>query len=72
MYIVVFRLLGREQDATRLDKEAESLKARFNRRFWMDDKKYFAEALDAEGLCDVISSNPAQCLWRGIIDKKIC
>jgi glycogen debranching enzyme len=66
----LFRLLGREQDAARLEKEAESLKARFNRRFWMEEKKYFAQALDAEGLCDVISSNPAQCLWTGIIDPR--
>ena len=36
----------------------------------MEDKKYFAQALDADGLCDVISSNPAQCLWTGIIDHK--
>jgi glycogen debranching enzyme len=66
----LFKLLGREQDATRLDREAEALKSRFNRRFWMEDKKYFAQALDEDGLCDVISSNPAQCLWTGIIDPK--
>ncbi len=66
----LFRLLGREKDAARLESEAEALKARFNRRFWMEDKKYFAQALDADGLCDVISSNPAQCLWTGIIDPK--
>jgi glycogen debranching enzyme len=66
----LFRLLGREKDAARLEKEAEALKNRFNRQFWMEDKKYFAEALDADGLCDVITSNPAQCLWTGIIDQK--
>jgi glycogen debranching enzyme len=66
----LLKLLGREQDATRLDREAEALKSRFNRRFWMEDKKYFAQALDADGLCDVISSNPAQCLWTGIIDGR--
>jgi glycogen debranching enzyme len=66
----LFRLLGREKDAARLETEAAALKDRFNKRFWMDDKKYFAQALDADGLCDVISSNPAQCLWTGIIDPK--
>ncbi|HEY3273314.1 MAG TPA: amylo-alpha-1,6-glucosidase [Methanocella sp.] len=66
----LFRLLGREQDAARLESEAEALRGRFNRRFWMEDRKYFAQALDASGLCDVISSNPAQCLWTGIIDPK--
>jgi glycogen debranching enzyme len=66
----IFKVLGREKDAARLEKEAEDLKERFNRRFWMEDKKYFAQALDADGICDVISSNPAQCLWTGIIDHK--
>lgn len=66
----LFRHLCRESDATRLEKEAEELKKKFNRHFWMRDKQFFAQALDAEGVCDVISSNPAQCLWTGIIDQK--
>ncbi|AKB49833.1 Glycogen debranching enzyme [Methanosarcina barkeri str. Wiesmoor] len=66
----LFRQLGRENDAARLEKEAKELKERFNRQFWMKDRQFFAQALDAEGLCDVISSNPAQCLWTGIIDQK--
>ena len=66
----LFRQLGRESDATRLEKEAEELKQRFNREFWMKDRQFFAQALDAEGVCDVISSNPAQCLWTEIIDQK--
>jgi glycogen debranching enzyme len=66
----LFRRLGRERDATRLEKEARELKERFNREFWMKDRQFFAQALDAEGVCDVISSNPAQCLWTGIIDQK--
>lgn len=66
----LFRQLGRENDAVRLEKEARELKERFNREFWMKDRQFFAQALDAEGVCDVISSNPAQCLWTGIIDQK--
>lgn len=66
----LFRQLGRESDAARLEKEAGELKERFNREFWMKDRQFFAQALDAEGVCDVISSNPAQCLWTGIIDQK--
>ncbi|WP_230628044.1 amylo-alpha-1,6-glucosidase [Methanosarcina barkeri] len=66
----LFRKLGRESEAARLEKEAGELKKRFNREFWMKDRQFFAQALDAEGLCDVISSNPAQCLWTGIIDQK--
>ena len=66
----LFRKLCRENDAVRLEKEAGELKERFNREFWMKDRQFFAQALDAEGVCDVISSNPAQCLWTGIIDQK--
>jgi glycogen debranching enzyme len=66
----LFRQLGQQSDAVRLEKEAVELKERFNREFWMKDKQFFAQALDAEGICDVISSNPAQCLWTGIIDQK--
>ncbi len=53
-----------------LRREAEELKKKFNEQFWMEDKGYFAMALDAEGKCEVVSSNPAQCLWSGIIDEK--
>ena len=66
----LFRQLGQQSDAVRLEKEAVELKERFNREFWMKDRQFFAQALDAEGICDVISSNPAQCLWTGIIDQK--
>ena len=66
----LFRKLCRENDAFRLEKEAGELKERFNREFWMKDRQFFAQALDAEGVCDVISSNPAQCLWTGIVDQK--
>lgn len=36
----------------------------------MEDKKFFAMALDEIGVCDVISSNPGHCLWSGIVDEK--
>ena len=66
----LFRRIGRKSDAARLEREAEELKERFNREFWMEDKQFFAQALDADGVCDVISSNPAQCLWTEIIDQR--
>ncbi|WP_424356806.1 glycogen debranching N-terminal domain-containing protein [Methanocella sp. MCL-LM] len=65
----LFKLIDRHDDANRLNREADDLKERFNREFWMGDRTYFAQALDAEGICDVISSNPAQCLWTGILDS---
>ena len=66
----LFRLIDRAADAGRLDREADNLKERFNRRFWMSDRNYFAQAIDADGICDVISSNPAQCLWTEILDGR--
>ncbi len=60
--------IGQHEDADRLRQDAINLRWKFNDRFWMKDKKYFAQALDKNGQCDVISSNPAQALWSGIIE----
>ncbi len=56
--------------ADRLDKEAADLKRRFNRDFWVDDGRYFAVALDADGAqVDSLTSNIGHLLWSGIVDK---
>jgi glycogen debranching enzyme len=62
--------LGRSREAGKLNKDAEKLKKEFNDKFWMLDKKFFAMALDSNGACDVISSNPGHCMWSGIVDEK--
>ncbi|HEY2671199.1 MAG TPA: glycogen debranching N-terminal domain-containing protein [Rugosimonospora sp.] len=55
--------------ADRLAAEAVDLKRRFNRDFWIDDKGYFALALDADGRqLDALSSNIGHLLWSGIVD----
>lgn len=60
---------GGDRDlASRLIDDAHRLKRKFNRDFWMKEKGFFAQAIDRDGLCDVISSNPLQCLWTGIVD----
>ncbi|HTY90391.1 MAG TPA: amylo-alpha-1,6-glucosidase [Methanocella sp.] len=61
---------GRHEDADRLRQDAVNLRWKFNNDFWMEDRKYFAEALDKNGQCDVISSNPAQALWSEIIEPE--
>lgn len=66
----LYEHIGRQDDANRLRREAVSLKEKFNDRFWLKDKKYFAEALDKSGTCDVISSNPGQALWSEIIEPE--
>jgi glycogen debranching enzyme len=56
--------------ADRLEKEAAALKRRFNRDFWVDDGRYYALALDADGSqVDALASNIGHLLWSGIVDK---
>ncbi|MFF2347103.1 glycogen debranching N-terminal domain-containing protein [Pseudarthrobacter sp. NPDC058119] len=55
--------------ATRLTAEAAQLKERFNERFWLPDRGYFAVALDGDKRpVDACASNMGQCLWHGIVD----
>jgi glycogen debranching enzyme len=56
--------------ADRLEKEANDLKRRFNRDYWVEDGGYFAVALDADGRqVDSLTSNNGHLLWSGIVDK---
>ena len=56
--------------ADQLEREAASLKRRFNRDFWVRDGQYFALALDADGnQVDALASNNGHLLWSGIVDK---
>jgi glycogen debranching enzyme len=65
----VYRALGREAEAARLETEALELKRRFNDAFWMEDERYFAEALDADKRqVRTITSNPGHALYCGIVD----
>ena len=56
--------------ADELDRQAETLKRRFNRDFWVEDGNYFALALDEDGnQVDALASNNGHLLWSGIVDK---
>jgi glycogen debranching enzyme len=56
--------------AAALEKQAADLKRRFNRDFWVEDRQYFALALDSDGSrVDALSSNIGHLLWSGIVDK---
>lgn len=49
---------------------ADELKKRFNEKFWMEDEKYFALALDGENQPKkTITSNPGHLLFTGILEK---
>lgn len=69
---LLYDRIGERSLASRLRHDAEMLKRRFNEEFWMDDRQFYAQALDRSGQCDVISSNPVHGMWCDIIDKKRC
>src|SRR4029453_6055575 len=61
--------LGRG-DGARLRDTARRLRERFEADFWQESEGFYALALDGAGKpCRVISSNPAHCLWTGIVDE---
>jgi glycogen debranching enzyme len=55
----------------KLEGRAWELKKKFNKKFWMEDKKYFALALDGKKQQrKAITSNPGHLLFTGIIREK--
>ena len=58
--------------ARKMFHEASELKKRFNDRFWMHDKKFFALGLDSKRRqIKSITSNPGHLLACGIVDKNL-
>ena len=65
------RTRGETKLAVRLDAEAELLRDRFEKAFWVEDQRYYALALDGHKRpADAIGSNAGHCLWTGIIDPE--
>jgi glycogen debranching enzyme len=55
--------------ASELERSAASLKQRFNDDFWIEDREYYALALDVDGKpVDALASNIGHLLWSGIVD----
>lgn len=60
---------GLRKKGEELLRRATRLKEQFNREFWMEDKGYYAMALDGHHRhVDVVTSNPGHCLWTRLID----
>ncbi len=54
----------------RFRAKAADLKDAFNRDFWLEDRGWFAMALDANKRpVDALASNMGHCLWAGIVDQ---
>lgn len=67
----LFERSGDDARADALRKAAATLRRRFNDVFWRDDIGFFAMALEEHDRpCDVVSSNPGQALWTGIVDDE--
>lgn len=64
----LLRTLGKQRRAASLQEQAEGLRERFVREFWMAEEGYFAFALRAGGQqVRAVTSNPAHGLLMGII-----
>ncbi|CAH0117977.1 hypothetical protein PAE9249_00442 [Paenibacillus sp. CECT 9249] len=63
----LFRLMGDDALADRLEREAGELRERFERHFWMEDEQFYALALDQEGRqVGSVTSNPGHLLMTGL------
>jgi glycogen debranching enzyme len=66
----ILERVGEHAKAKRLQQQAQRLRERFNRDFWMESKGCYALALQKDGRpASVVSSNPGHALWTGIADN---
>ena len=57
--------------AENLEREANVLKVKFNKEFWIEEKGYFALGLDKnKKKIDTLSSSIGHLLWSEIVDKE--
>ncbi|MBE9167301.1 amylo-alpha-1,6-glucosidase [Pleurocapsales cyanobacterium LEGE 06147] len=64
----IAKLMQRKDLSQKWYRDAQELKSRFNRDFWLPDLDYCALGLDGEGKpVDSITSNPGHCLSTGIL-----
>jgi glycogen debranching enzyme len=57
--------------AERLEADARTLKERFNRDFWNDERGHYVLALDRnKRQVDALTSNVGHLLWSGIVDER--
>ncbi len=62
------KVWGNEELAAELRAEAADLGRRFDRDYWMEDRGYYALALDGAGRrVDSVTSNAGHLLWSGIV-----
>src|SRR4029077_13441124 len=62
----LFRRVGEEQRASAREGQAERLRERFDRDFWIDDGYYALALQQGNRQAAVLSSNTGHALWSGI------
>ncbi|MHC1557835.1 amylo-alpha-1,6-glucosidase [Actinomycetospora sp. C-140] len=63
--------VGDAATAARCRRRAADLRRAFHRSFWLDDRGWFAVALDADKRpVDALASNMGHALWAGIVDRE--
>jgi len=66
----VFTVLGDKSAAAQLKEKAQKLQLQFEEKFWCEDIKFYAYALDKnKEPVKTVASNVGHCLWSGIISK---
>ena len=62
-------ILGLQEESDNLHRRAETLRVRFEEKFWCEDLSTYALALDGrKQSCRVRTSNPGHCLFTGIAE----
>jgi len=65
------RVRGEHALADRLEAQAHDLQERFEKAFWLPDRRFYAMALGHGGqVADAIGSNAGHCLWSGIVSAE--
>jgi glycogen debranching enzyme len=68
----ILEVLGEAEAAARLRAAAAEFKEQCNRDFWLENRRFFAEALDGrKNRVDSLTSNGGQVLWTGIADRPL-
>jgi glycogen debranching enzyme len=66
------RKLGKNYEAVRWERQADSLQASFLRSFWWEQEQVFYMGLaENKEPCDIVTSNAGQCLWSGIVPEEM-
>ncbi len=67
----LFDFLGKGSEANALRKKARHLKQIILSRFWLEERQFFALALDGEMRpVDALTSNPGHLLWSGVLPRE--